>query len=148
MAPNTDIATRALIVTLKSPISGKNSQEIAGITGIPRSTIDTIYSRAIKRGFEPSASPLVIKDEFLRDAPRSGRPIKQTEIIKQAITTKVRGDRYGRELSCADLAGQLSTEDFEISAITTWRCLKNLGFKKTKPTRKPGLTKKMKEERL
>ena len=32
--------------------------------------------------------------------------------------------------------------------MTIWRCLKRLGFKKTKPTRKPGLTKKMKEDRL
>jgi hypothetical protein len=80
--------------------------------------------------------------------PRSGRPTKQTEEMKQSIAAKVRGDRYGRELSSADLAGYLSTDAFEISATTIWRCLKNQGFKKTKPTRKPGLTKKMKDERL
>jgi len=32
--------------------------------------------------------------------------------------------------------------------MTVWRVLRKAGMKKTKPTRKPGLTKKMKEERL
>lgn len=35
-----------------------------------------------------------------------------------------------------------------MSATTVWRVLKSAGFKKTKPTRKPGLTQKMREERL
>lgn len=48
MAPNTYIATRSLIVTLNQPISDKDSKEIAGITGFPRSNIDTIYSRVIE----------------------------------------------------------------------------------------------------
>jgi len=32
--------------------------------------------------------------------------------------------------------------------MTVWRVLCKAGMKKIKPTRKPGLTKKMKEERL
>ncbi|KAJ5160333.1 uncharacterized protein N7482_007337 [Penicillium canariense] len=61
---------------------------------------------------------------------------------------EVRLDRYGREKSCADLAGELSKEGIIISAATIWRILKNAGLRKTKPTRKPGLTKKMKADRL
>ncbi|KAJ5167362.1 uncharacterized protein N7482_006143 [Penicillium canariense] len=57
-------------------------------------------------------------------------------------------NRYGREKSCADLAGELSKEGIIISATTIWRILKNAGLRKTKPTRKPGLTKKMKADRL
>jgi hypothetical protein len=60
----------------------------------------------------------------------------------------VRLDRYGREKSCADLAGELSEIGINISATTIWRILKNAGLRKTKPTRKPGLTKKMKADRL
>jgi transposase len=148
MAPNTDIATRALVVTLKSPIVGQSTNAIAEKTGLSTRTINLIYARAVQRGFDPNILPLIIKNQFLEDAPRSGRPTKQTEEMKQSIAAKVRGDRYGRELSSADLAGYLSTDAFEISATTIWRCLKNQGFKKTKPTRKPGLTKKMKDERL
>jgi transposase len=68
--------------------------------------------------------------------------------VKESIVKKVRRDRYGREKSCADLAGDLSREGVDISATTVWRVLKSAGYNKTKPTRKPGLTKKMKEERL
>ncbi|KAF1981718.1 hypothetical protein K402DRAFT_312670, partial [Aulographum hederae CBS 113979] len=149
MAPNTDIATRALVVALKSPIVGKSTAEVIEKTGLSKSTINTIYARAIERGFDPNILPLVIKNEYLIDAPRSGRPSKQKDPeIQDAITTKVRLDRYGREKSCADIAGELSQQGINISAATVYRCLKAIGFKKTKPTRKPGLTKKMKEDRL
>jgi transposase len=147
MAPNTDIATRSLIVTLKS-IGKKTSIEISEITGISVRLINQIYARAIERGFEPNHRPLTIRDDWLKDAPRSGRPSKQTPEIQQQVINKVRTDRYGREKNCADIAGELSLEGFNISAITIWRILRTAGFRKTKPTRKPGLTKKMRQERL
>jgi DNA-binding transcriptional MerR regulator len=144
-----DISTRALVVALKSPSGGKTTGQVAALTGLSPRTIDSIYARAIQRGFDPNALPIVIKDEHLKDAPRSGRPLKQTEPTKDTLTHKVSRDRYGRERTCADLAGELSHElNTDISATTVFRCLKSLGYRKTKPTRKPGLTKKMKEERL
>jgi transposase len=148
MAPHTDISMRALIVTLKSPLGGRSTSNISAITGVAPRTVNNIYARAIERGFDPNYIPIVIKDEFLEDAPKSGRPIKQTDYLKEAISTKVCGDRYGRELSCADIAGFISTAGFDISAKTVWRILRKMDFKKTKPTRKPGLTKKMRDERL
>lgn len=149
MAPNTDIATRSLVVTLKSPVGGKSTAEIAEKTGLSKRTINDIYSRAISRGFEPNTLPLTIKDEFLKDAPRSGRPLKQTEEAKQLLVTKVSLDRYAREKSTAELAGDLSAHlNVDISARTIHRMLKGMGYTKTKPTRKPGLTKKMMDERL
>lgn len=144
MAPNTPLSTRALIVCLKSPFVGKSTSEIAEETGLSARTINSIYARAIERGFEPNA-PLRIDDRFLVDAPRSGRPRKE---VAETLIQKVRRDRYGREKSCADLAGDLSQEGINISATTVWRVLKKAGFKKTKPTRKPGLTQKMRAERL
>ena len=76
MSSKTDISTRALIVTLRSPIGGKTSKEIAAITGVPKRTVDSIYARAIQHGFKPNQLPLTIKDDILRDSPRSGRPKK------------------------------------------------------------------------
>ena len=76
MAPNADIATRALIVTLKSPPASKTTAQIAAITGISARTIDSIFARAIQRGFDPNQLPLEFHDRFLPDAPRSGRPRK------------------------------------------------------------------------
>ncbi|KAI0569130.1 HTH-Tnp-Tc3-2 multi-domain protein, partial [Pyrenophora tritici-repentis] len=37
---------------------------------------------------------------------------------------------------------------YDVSPTTVWRVLKAAGYKKTKPTRKPGLTKKMRQDRL
>lgn len=144
---HTDIASKALIVTLKS-VGGKTTSEIHGLTGISIRTINSIYARAIERGFEPNSLPIKLKDEFLQDAPRSGRPTKQTEDMKQQLELKVRCDRYGREKAATDLAGELSKEGYNISSATIKRALKSLGYRKIKLTRKPGLTQKMKDDRL
>ena len=148
MAPNTSLITRALIVTLKSPVGGKTSAQIHEETGISVRQINRIYARAIERGFEPNSRPFTLKDEWLEDAPRSGRPLKQTPENIEKVVTKVRTNRYGCEKTAANLAGELNLEGIEILAMTVFRILKKAGFKKTKLTRKPGLTKKMKEDRL
>ncbi|KAF2469530.1 uncharacterized protein BDR25DRAFT_288436, partial [Lindgomyces ingoldianus] len=88
---NHNIATRALVVALKSPSVGKTTQQVVLITGLLKRTIDSIYGRAIKRGFDPNAVPLVIKDEYLEDAPRSGRLNKQTSEVQQSLTQKPGG---------------------------------------------------------
>ncbi|KAI1512890.1 Tc1 [Pyrenophora tritici-repentis] len=147
MAPNTDPYTRALIVTLKSPFGGKSTAQISAITGISPRTIDSIYGRACQRGFEPNSPTIKLLPEYLEDAPRAGRPHKQ-EAIHNATLSQVCRDRYGREKSCADIAGDLSVHGYNISSTTVWRVLKAAGYNKTKPTRKPGLTKKMRQERL
>jgi len=59
----------------------------------------------------------------------------------------VRTDRYGREKSCANISGFLSEKGVNISASTVHRILRKNGFRKTKPTRKPGLTEAMKTAR-
>jgi hypothetical protein len=46
-----NIATRALVVTLKS-VTEKSNSEVSYLTGLSESTIRSIYSKAIKRGFD------------------------------------------------------------------------------------------------
>lgn len=133
-------------MTLKA--TGQRSDDVACMFGVTRRAVDKIYARAIDRGFDPAVRPMRVPDECVDDAPRSGRPKKQTEAIVSRIIQKVRRDRYGREKSCADIAGDLRVEGIRLSASTVWRVLRTAGFRKTKPTRKPGLTKKMRKERL
>jgi hypothetical protein len=73
---HSNIATRAVIVALKSPIFGKSAPDIQKIlkTPISPATINRIYQRAIKAGFDPKAPQLELQDEWLTDAPKSGRP--------------------------------------------------------------------------
>lgn len=144
--PNTDLSTRALIVTLKSPFCGKSTGQISAITGISPRTIDAIYGRACQRGFKPNGPTIKLFPKYLEDAPRIGPP--KQEAIREAAIQKVRRDRYGREKSCADKAGDLSLQDHDVSSTTVWRVLKAAGYNKTKPARKLGLTKNMRQERL
>ena len=149
MASNTDLATRAMVITLKSALVKRTDAKVAEETGLNPRTINHIYAKAIRRGFDPNRFPLEIKNEYIEDGERSGRPKKLTEALEKVVSEKVRGDRFGRELFCTDLTGYLSEENNqEVSAITVWRALRSLGFKKTKPTRKLGLTQKMRDDRL
>ena len=136
---STDFATRAQIVTLKS-LNYPNSY-IQETCHVSKSTVKRVYQRALSRGFQASGPVL---SQHVKDGPRSGRPQKQ-ETYKDEVVEKVRKDRYGREKSCEQIAFEL---EGKISATTVWRILRAAGMRKTKPTRKPGLTKAMRQARL
>ncbi|OAL45754.1 hypothetical protein IQ07DRAFT_202840 [Pyrenochaeta sp. DS3sAY3a] len=53
MASNTDIATCALVITLKA-VPLIRSADICALTGILVHTVNSIYARAIQRGFNPA----------------------------------------------------------------------------------------------
>ncbi|OQE06945.1 hypothetical protein PENVUL_c015G05097 [Penicillium vulpinum] len=75
---------------------------------------------------------------MLADAPRSGRPTKQSSDVKSQVLLKA---QLGQEKSCADIAEELSLEGLDISSSTVWRILKDAGLSNTRPTRKPPLSK-------
>jgi transposase len=139
-----DNSTRATVIVLKA--IGKPNHEITGLTRVKKRTINSIYARAIKRGFNPGLQPLQLEDKHLEDAHRSRRPSKRSTVSQQVVDT-VRTNQYGREKSCANIASLLSQQGFNMSASTVKRVLKEEGFRKTKPTRKPRLTKQIREER-
>ena len=69
-----NLATRALIIAYKA--DGKTNQEITGMTGAEKRTINSIYARAIERGFDPAVRPLKLENKHVEDALRTGRPPK------------------------------------------------------------------------
>jgi len=109
-----DAATRAQAITLK--MIGATYEQIEQQTGISRRTVLRIYAKAIERGFDPKAEPPIIRDIHVQDAPRSGRPSKQTEAKKEEILNKIQLDCYGREKTCAYIAVKLGN----ISPMTVW----------------------------
>ena len=139
--PSYDNATRAQALTLK--LVGFSNAEIEKITGIQLQTVSAIHRKAIAGGLNPEESKKIL-DHHVEDAPRSGRPKKQTEEIVTKILSKVRGDRYACKKTCAQIAAEVGG----VSDITVWRILRSAGFRKTKPTRKPDLTPEMKKARL
>ena len=147
MTKHSDIATRALVVSLKA-YAGKTTLEVAGLTGLSASQVNRLYARAIERGFDPVLRPIDIKDAYLEDTPGRGRPSKQTSENKDLIVAKLQLDRFGREKTAAGIAAELTNEGIPISETTVLRILKKARFRKTKLTRKPGLTKKMRSDRL
>jgi hypothetical protein len=134
------IATRAQALAMKA--MGATLQQIQNVTFIKRRTLQYLFTKAANRGWNPVTNPLVL-DGHVVDAPRSGRKRVITCELEQEILKKVTRNRYGREKSCAYIAAECGC-----STKTVWRVLRRYGYRKTKPTKKPCLTKAMKEARL
>jgi hypothetical protein len=56
------------------------------MTGVSLRQIQSWYNNALKRGYDPSVSVL-LKDEYLVDAPRSGRPKKAAAEVAEEVKT-------------------------------------------------------------
>ncbi|KAJ5564780.1 hypothetical protein N7513_001022 [Penicillium frequentans] len=70
-----DMAMRTLVITMKW--MGMDPLHISALTEMPVRTINSIWARAIERGFDPSRRPIMICEAHVIDAPRSGRPKKE-----------------------------------------------------------------------
>ncbi|XPS75145.1 hypothetical protein M3J07_007229 [Ascochyta lentis] len=80
--PVFDLATRALIIAYKA--DGKTNSEITQLTSVEKRTINSIYARAIERGFDPAVRPIRLENKHVEDAQRSGRPLKQQEAFEKS----------------------------------------------------------------
>lgn len=138
-----DIATRAQVVALRA--HGVSVAAIEAATNISNRSQRRMLETAQQRGYQPGG---VLLDEHVKDAPRSGAPRKRTQEIDEKVAATVRRDRYGREKGIHTIAGELYDAGIEISPSTIHRSLRAQGFKSVKPTRKPGLTPRMRQERL
>lgn len=123
MASKDTIPTRSMVIALKA-VGDKSTAKIAHLTGLSPRAINHIYSKAQARGFDPSQRPLVIKSEYVEDAPRSGRPSKQSSHLLGDMLSSIRYDEHGREKSYGVIAAELNAAGHKVSASTVWRMLK------------------------
>ena len=121
---------------------GATLQQIQNVTSIKRRALQYLFTKATNRGWNPVTNPLVLNG-YIIDAPRPGRKRIVTREFEHRILKKVTYNRYGREKSCEYIAAE-----YGCSAKTVWRVLRRHGYRKTKPIKKPCLTKAMKEARL
>ena len=111
-------------------------------TGIPSWTQRRIWNKAFDRGFRPALDP-VIKEDYVIDGVRSGRPVQINEVKEQEVLAIVRQDRAGREKS-SEVIGY----EADISSTSVLRILHKHNLSSVKPTRKPGLSEEAKAARL
>jgi transposase len=138
MARDTTPYTRALIIGLKSPAGGKSNQQIEAATGVSARTINSIYARALERGFDPNQRPMVIEDHHVQNGPRTGRPSKMSDELKEHVRIKLSEDSNAREKTASALAHAMLEEFEGVSAATIARVIRKTGHKQGKPPKKPG----------
>jgi hypothetical protein len=142
-----DDGTRIQALTLQE--QGVPAWRIKNITGMDHTTLSRLRKKAISRGWEEGKDqPLLL--EHVSDAPKSGRPPLSQEICDEVLRV-VTKNSTSRMYSCQKIADvvseNLGKEDI-ISGSTVYRVLKRNGYGNFKPTVKPGLTQKMKDDRL
>jgi transposase len=148
------IAQKGAIVTLKALIEAgtlnipQSTAFIASIFGITPQGVNQIYRKAKERGFQSQGHLLYLNDSHVSSAPRSGAPKKVTSETTNAIAKLVSLDAYAREKSCEDIAEELLDVGVKLSPMSVWRMLRQARFKKVKPTKKAGLSEKMRQARL
>jgi hypothetical protein len=120
---------------------GYTPAQIEAYLGVSKSAVYRFRRTAIDRGYNPQESKKILL-EYLVDAPRSGRPTKVTEAIEASIVSTL-SQNSTRSFTSKKLGLQ-----FHLSASTIKRTLKRKGYRKVKPTIKPGLTDTMKEARF
>jgi len=135
--PYYGLATRAQAVVMRA--LGTPLKVITQVTGISTKHIGNLLKRAVENGWH---ADWVLLDDHLRDKPRPGRKKKITPDLEQKVINAVTSDRYGREKSTRKIARETGLSTSSVRMI-----LKKHGYRKTKPTRKPGLTVAMKSER-
>lgn len=131
------IQALALVTIAEMPVV-----QVAEITGIHRTHIYHLIKVAKARGFDPKINPRIL-EQYVTDAPRSGRPKEITPTIEQSLIESVTKDRAGREKSAEYLAYEAG-----ISHSSALRILKKNNLSAVKPSWKPGLTDIMKARRL
>jgi hypothetical protein len=125
------------------PPSNEKYDQIYRMIGIPPRSLRQISHTARNRGFDPAVS-LIIKDAYVEDAKRSGRPVTATTPeISEKVTALIRQTRATREYSSEYVAWK-----FGISASSVQRILKRDNMRKRKPFWKCALKKEVKDARL
>jgi len=135
------LAVRAQALTLVA-VADMPVARVAQITGMTRANIYLILRRAKERGYNPTIDPC-IRDEYVADGKRSGRPKEISEATEKAVLESVTKDRAGREKAVEYLAYEAG-----ISRSSAYRILKKHGFRNVKPTWKPGLSGLARDRRL
>lgn len=138
--PTYDIAQHAQALTLL--YVGATFEQITEVTGISERQVRRFLATAKERRYDPSISG-ILKDEYLQNAPRTGRPPALNAEQEEELVQAIRLDRYSPEKSSLTLGVER-----KISASTVQRIFKRQGIHKLKPTCKSGLTAAMKAARL
>ena len=82
--PVFNLVTCALIIAYKA--NRKTNHKITRLNSVKKQTINLIYTRVIKRGFDPALRPIKIENKHVKDASQSRRPSKQQEAFKKVVS--------------------------------------------------------------
>ena len=122
---------------------------ITALTKISTSQLYKIRAKALKRGYNPVISKLLL-DSYIADEHKPGRPSVLTLDIVQMIEDIVTKNSTIRSWSCGNIAAEVTTRlgvEKAIYAKSVYKVLKAKKYRSCKQTTKPGLTKEMKEAR-
>jgi hypothetical protein len=108
-------------------------------TGMAKSSIFRLRKTARERGYDPDESRQ-LKEEYVDDATRSGRPRSMTEEQRQSVVQRVREQREGKwagDEAAPPLTHKKLSQEFNVSKVTIRRLLRVSGIESLQPPPKP-----------
>lgn len=137
--------TRAQCLALKA--FGATNKQITAHTGIKERQIRNYVAKAKERGWEPGRPVL---HHHVADGTRPGRPRKVTPEVEAELVRIVTQSRKSRYFNLLTICRELSNSYLAVTLApsTVAATLRRLGFRKVKPTTKPGLNDTQMKARL
>jgi transposase len=129
-----DIAGKAQVVLLKETTALTNTQ-IATRVGCSKKQVLRIVIIAKERGYELGT---LLKNEYFKDALRSGRPLLVTPQVEEQVIAYIRQLKATRSYNLYQIAKGLRSG---LGKESIRKILHKQGFKKVKRTAKSKLTK-------
>jgi transposase len=100
---------------------------VTTVSGMSKASIYRLQKTARARGYDPAVSRR-LKDEYVQDAPRSGRPKKLSPEQEQELLQVLQKNRNGHEKTMQQLASEAG-----ISSVSVYRIMRKHGLQKAKP---------------
>jgi hypothetical protein len=105
--------------------TGVSSATISELSGLPKRTVDRIYERALKHGFDPKQYQCMFLHGRLGH--RVLLKVPDFALVMSALSAS---QSEGRQLG-------LNLEGHDISSSTVWRILKKAGVQEATPAESP-----------
>lgn len=110
---------------------------VTTVSGMSKASIYRLQKTARARGYDPTVSRK-LKDEYVQDAPRSGRPKKLSPEQEQQLLEVLQNNRTAGNGNTPEKTMQQLASEAGISSVSVYRIMRKHGLQKPKAAGGPG----------
>lgn len=121
--------------------------KITELTGVSKARVYSYRKTAIQRSYNPTIDSRILL-KYIEDIPKSRKPIKTTDEIKNQVVNVLKKNSITKQSSTLAISQQIAKISTVISVKIVWNILYSLSYLPYKPTTKSSLTAEAKTVKL